>query len=85
MKGALVNILNYHTCDRSRDELVALFNRMKCTTKEPDRFHYIRCWNGTNEVEPVVLTEGLKAPAVEETVADSTANTEVATASSRKL
>jgi hypothetical protein len=85
MRGALVNILKYHECDRSRDELVAMFNRMKTTSKEPDRFHYIRCWNGTNEVEPVVLTSGLVEMPTNETATNDTARVEVLLPASSQL
>ena len=60
MKVPLKEIMKYPTCDKSRDELIAIFNSMKTSNKE-DRFHYIKCWNGTQEEEPIVLTAGLVA------------------------
>lgn len=60
MKTPLKEIMKYPTCDKSRDELIAIFNSLK-TSSNNDRFHYIRCWNGTLEEEPVILTEGLVA------------------------
>jgi len=58
MRGTITNILKYDTCDKSRDELILLFNSLK-TSSQSDRFDYIRVWNGTQEVEPVVLSTGL--------------------------
>jgi len=72
MKGTLVNILKYRDCDKSREELIEMFNGMKTTSKEPDRFHYIRCWNGALEIDPVVLTAGLvQVPADQSTPNDA--------------
>lgn len=77
MKGHLVNILEYRTCSKSREELWDMFSKMKTGSTEPDRFHYVRCWHGTNELPPVVLTDGLVAIAPKETITDSTTDTEV--------
>lgn len=60
MKTALKEIMKYPTCDKSRDELIAIFNSLR-TSSNSDRFHFIRCWNGTLEEEPVNLAEGLVA------------------------
>ena len=77
-----MNILKYKDCDASREELTRMFNSMKSTTKEPDRFHYIRCWNGTNEVDPIVLTAGLVS---EETAPNDTTCSEVFLPASSEL
>lgn len=83
MKTPLKEIIKYPTCDKSRDELIAIFNSMK-TSSNNDRFHYIRCWNGTLEEEPVNLTEGLVAnePVA---LADYSADTKVLLAASSEL
>jgi len=60
MKTPIKEIMKYPTCDRSRDELIAIFNSLR-TSSNNDRFHFIRCWNGTLEEEPVNLAEGLRA------------------------
>ena len=60
MRIPLKEIMKFPTCDKSRDELIAIFNSMKTSSKE-DRFHYIKCWNGTQEEEPLILTAGLVA------------------------
>lgn len=78
MRGVISNILKYDTCDKSRDELVRLFNSLK-TSSQSDRFDYIRVWNGTQEVEPVVLTAGLAQEA------DTTSDAKVALAASDEL
>jgi len=83
MKTPLKEILKYPTCDKSRDELIAIFNSLKTSTNN-DRFHYIRCWNGTLEEEPIVLTAGLVAnePAP---LANNPSDTEVALPASSEL
>jgi len=78
MRGIIANILKYDTCDKSRDELVRLFNSLK-TSSQSDRFDYIRVWNGTQEVEPVVLSAGLAQKA------DTTSDTKVLLATGSEL
>jgi adenylate cyclase len=85
MKGALVNILKYHECPASRDELVAMFNRMKTSSNEHDRFHYIRCWNGTNEMDPINLTEGIVTVPSEESTTNDTSSVKVLLPASGEL
>jgi len=75
--------MKYPTCDKSRDELIAIFNSLK-TSSNDDRFHYIRCWNGTLEEEPIVLTAGLRA---EESapLSDDSSDTKVSLPASSEL
>ena len=83
MKTPIKEMMKYPTCDKSRDELIAIFNSLK-TSSNNDRFHYIRCWNGTLEEEPVNLAEGLRAdePAP---LGDNPSNAEVALPASSEL
>ena len=83
MKTPLKEMIQYKTCDKSRDELIAIFNSLK-TSSNNDRFHYIRCWNGTLEEEPVNLAEGLVA---EESVplSDNPSDTKVLLPASSEL
>lgn len=76
MKTPIKEMIKYPTCDKSRDELISIFNSLK-TSSNNDRFHYIRCWNGTLEEEPVNLTVGLRADE-SAPLSDDPANAEVA-------
>ena len=82
MKTPLKEIIKYPTCDKSRDELITIFNSLK-TSSNNDRFHYIRCWNGTLEEEPVVLTAGLVV--AEEPASHNPSDAEVLLATSSEL
>jgi len=82
MKTPLKEIMTYPTCDKSRDELIAIFNSMK-TSSNDDRFHYIRCWNGTLEEEPIILTAGLVA--AEEPASHNPSDAKVALPASSEL
>lgn len=81
MKVSLKEVMKYSMCDKSRDELIAIFNSMKTSSKE-DRFHYIKCWNGEQEEEPIVLTKGLMT---ETPTTHDTANGEVSLAACNEL
>jgi len=75
--------MKYPTCDKSRDELIAIFNSLR-TSSNNDRFHFIRCWNGTLEEEPVNLAEGLRANE-SAPLADNPPDAEVALPASSEL
>ena len=81
MKVPLKEIMVYSTCDKSRSELIAVFNSMKTSSKD-DRFHYIKCWNGTQEEEPIDLKKGIMT---ELSSTNNTSNTEVSLAASSEL
>lgn len=76
--------MRFPTCDKSRDELIAIFNSMKTSSKD-DRFHFIKCWNGTHEEEPIVLTAGLMAQPSEASASHDASDSEVALAACGKL
>lgn len=83
MKTPLKEIMTYPTCNKSRDELIAIFNSLK-TSSNNDRFHFIRCWNGTLEEEPVNLAEGL-VPNEPAPLADDASDAKVALPASSEL
>jgi len=76
--------MRFPTCDKSRDELIAIFNSMKTSSKD-DRFHFIKCWNGTHEEEPIVLTAGLMAQPSDTTASHDASDSEVALAARSEL
>ena len=76
--------MRFPTCDKSRDELIAIFNSMKTSSKD-DRFHFIKCWNGTHEEEPIVLTAGLMAQPSEASASHDASDSEVALAARSEL
>lgn len=60
-KGILAkNVIAYPAIETNRDKLIEMFHSMK-TSSNDDRFQFIRQWYGTDEVEPIRITEGLAA------------------------
>lgn len=84
MKTPLKEMMQYHTTDKGRDELIAIFNSLK-TSSNNDRFQFIRCWNGTVEEEPIVLTAGLVVAEEPVALADNPSDTKVLLAASSEL
>lgn len=84
MKTPLKEMMQYPRCDKTRDELISIFNSLK-TSSNNDRFHYIRTWNGTLEEEPINLTAGLVAAEQPVALADDTPNAEVLLPASSEL
>lgn len=82
MKTPLKEMMQYPTTDKGRDELIAIFNSLR-TSSNSDRFHFIRCWNGTLEEEPINLTAGLVV--AEEPAPHNPSDAEVALPASSEL